>query len=194
MKKTLLIVLANFFLFGAFITHAQNMQISVFNYPGLNGSGCSGENDNLISIIGALDSFDVDGTITNFANSMLLATQLDESTFFFMTDMEYQDSLNETFFPSASTSVFEEQVSNGGIMVMTGTYGDDDSDFLNKIFLWDLTTVSGSSWTKNMTNTTGTPFDDVTATSLPRLSATDAINKNSENFKYASKYTRRLAN
>ncbi|WP_188407185.1 beta strand repeat-containing protein, partial [Psychroflexus salis] len=161
------------------LIYSQSTQVSVFNFPGLNGSGCGGENDNLIGIIDALPDYDVDGSITSFSNSSLLATQLDESTFFFMTDMETQDPNSTSFFPVASRAVFENWVDNGGVMVMTGTFGSRDTDFLNLIFSWDLSTVNGSSWTKNTANTAGTPFDDVATTSLPNLSATDAIKKNS---------------
>ncbi|MBZ9777421.1 T9SS type A sorting domain-containing protein [Psychroflexus sp. CAK8W] len=62
---------------------------------------------------------------------------------------------------------------------MTGTFGDDDNIFLNLIFGWDLDRATNSSWAKNTANTAGTPFDDVSASSLPYLSATDAIKKNS---------------
>ncbi len=156
-------------------------QVSVFNYPGLNGNPgeCANENENLIGIISALPDYTVDASITSFANPTTLASQLDASTFFFMTDMENQNPLNETFFPSSSATVFKSWVNSGGVMVMTGTNGDNDTNFLNKIFSWNLSTASGSSWTKNTANTAGTPFEDVTASSLPALSATDAINRGS---------------
>jgi hypothetical protein len=158
--------------------NAQTTPVSVFNYPGLNGGpGCDGENGNLIGIIGALPDYSVDGSITSFSNSTTLASQLNACTFFFMTDMESQDPNNTTFFPVASRDVFKNWVNNGGVIVMTGTYGNYDTDFLNLIFSWNLVTASGSSWAKNTTNTAGTPFDAVTASSLPNLSATDAISK-----------------
>lgn len=128
--------------------NAQKTPVSVFNYPGLNGSGCSGENDNLIGIIGALPDYTVDGSITSFSDSSLLATQLDACTFFFMTDMESQNPSNTSFFPVASRDVFKNWVNNGGVIVMTGTYGAYDTDFLNLIFSWNLGTASGSSWAK----------------------------------------------
>jgi hypothetical protein len=160
--------------------NAQKTPVSVFNYPGLNGSGCNGENDNLIGIIGALPDYSVDGSITSFSNSAILATQLDACTFFFMTDMESQDPNNTTFFPAASRNVFKNWVNNGGVIVMTGTYGNYDTDFLNLIFSWDLgTSYESGPWAKNTTNTAGTPFDAVVAASLPNLSATDAISKGS---------------
>ncbi len=177
MKKFLLIIIAVFFNIGVF---AQT-PVSVFNYPGLNGSpgSCSNENENLIEIIGALSDYTVDGSIVSFANSATLASQLDACTFFFMTDMESQNPSDNSFFPVASAAVIKDWVNGGGVMVMTATYGSYDNDFLNKIFSWDLTTANGSSWAKNTTNTAGTPFDDVDAATLPNLSATDAIAKNS---------------
>ncbi len=176
MKKILLILS----LLISIYAQAQT-PVSVFNYPGLNGSpgSCSNENENLIEIIGALSDYSVDGSIVSFANSATLATQLDACTFFFMTDMESQNPSDNSFFPVASAAVIKEWVNGGGVMVMTGTASSYDNDFLNKIFSWDLTQVSGSSWAKNTTNTSGTPFDAVAVASLPNLSATDAIKKNS---------------
>ncbi|MBD0780112.1 gliding motility-associated C-terminal domain-containing protein [Maribacter sp. ANRC-HE7] len=176
MMKKLFLIVTLLFNLGVF---AQDIQVSVFNYPGLNGSGgCSEENENLIDIVNAIPGYTVDGTITSFANSSTLATQLDASTFFFMTDMENQNPNNTTFFPTASHAVFENWVSTGGVMVMTGTYNSRDADFLNLIFSWDLVNVQGTmSWVKNTANTAGTPFDGVTVASLPNLSATDAISK-----------------
>lgn len=80
--KKLLIVIIFFINIGAY---AQDTQVSVFNYDGLNGGSgstdCGTENANLIGIINALSGYTVDGTITSFANSATLATQLDASTF-----------------------------------------------------------------------------------------------------------------
>ncbi|WP_035079780.1 MBG domain-containing protein, partial [Anditalea andensis] len=175
------------FLLGVFLVTGASLRaqtatrVSVFNYPNLNGTGtgCGHENYNLISIINLLPDYDVDASIVSFANPTLLADQLDASTFFFMTDMESQSPANSTFFPVASREVFRNWVEGGGVMVMTGTYGPNDTDFLNLIFKWDLGTVNGSSWAKNYANTKDTPFEAVTATSLPNLSATDAIRRNS---------------
>ncbi len=176
--KNLLLAIITFLSLGVY---AQDTQVSVFNYDGLNGSpgatDCGVENANLIGIINAISGYTVDGSIDSFANSGTLATQLDASTFFFMTDMESQDPNNTTFFPVASRGVIESWVNTGGVMVMTGTSGPRDVDFLNLIFSWDLGNVSSSSWAKNTSNTAGTPFDTVTATSLPSLSATNAISK-----------------
>ncbi len=163
---------------------AQTTPVSVFNYPGLNGSsGCDGENANLISIIGANPAYTVDGSITSFSNSATLATQLDASEFFFMTDMETQNPSDIAFLPVASRDVIKNWVNAGGVIVMTGTYGTYDTNFLNLIFSWNLGTVSGSSWTKNTANTVGTPFENGPLT-LPAPSATDAISKGTvPNFK-----------
>lgn len=79
---------------------AADIQVSVFNQPGLNGSGCSGENENLIGIIDAINGYAVDGTIVDFvdgAGQQTLASQLSSSTFFFMTDMESADPNSSKF-------------------------------------------------------------------------------------------------
>ncbi|PCI31159.1 MAG: hypothetical protein COB60_12600, partial [Flavobacteriaceae bacterium] len=167
------------FVLGSQTFLTAQVQVSVFNFPNLNGSGgCSDENENLISIVNAIPDFTVDGTISSFADPVLLANQLAESEFFFMTDMESQDPNNTAFLPVASRASFESWVSTGGVMVMTGTFGSKDTDFLNLIFSWDLTTVSGSSWTEITANTSGTPFEGIAVPTLPNLSATDAVNKN----------------
>ncbi|RKS89679.1 HYR domain-containing protein, partial [Flavobacterium limicola] len=166
-----------FFTFIALQASAQTTAVSVFNYPGLNGSsGCDGENANLIGIISAIPTYTVDNSITSFSNATTLATQLDASEFFFMTDMETQNPSNTTFLPLASRDVIKNWVNAGGVMVMTGTFGTYDTDFLNLIFSWNLGTVSTSPWAKNTVNTAGTPFDGGPA-SLPYLSATDAISR-----------------
>jgi hypothetical protein len=186
MKNTKLIqcLLANVFLlfFAAFSVQvsAQTTPVSVFNYPGLNGGGgCSTENDNLIGIIGAIPGYTVDGSINSFSNSATLETQLNASTFFFMTDMETQDPANLGFLPVASRDVIKTWVNSGGVIVMTGTAGSRDTSFLNLIFSWDLNSVGGSSWAKNTGNTVGTPFEGVNEATLPAPSATDAIVRNS---------------
>ncbi|MBZ9777422.1 hypothetical protein LB452_00675 [Psychroflexus sp. CAK8W] len=90
------------FVLIATVVQSQTTQVSVFNYPNLNGTGgCGDENENLIGIIDALPGYDVDGSITSFSDASLLASQLEESTFFFMTDMEREDPENTTFFPVA---------------------------------------------------------------------------------------------
>ncbi|WP_143961269.1 MBG domain-containing protein [Litoribacter populi] len=179
-------------LLGLFLVTAESLlaqsttRVSVFNYPGLNGTGtaCGHENYNLISIIDLLPEYEVDASIVSFADQSLLSDQLEASTFFFMTDMETKGPNDLSFLPVASREVFRNWVNNGGVMVMTGTAGANDTDFLNLIFGWDLGTVNGSSWSKNIANTTDTPFEFVTAPSLPNLSATDAIRRNSvPNFK-----------
>lgn len=176
MKKILLIAASAVLSLAGF---AQDpIPVSVFNYPGLNGAGgCDDENANLISIIGALPEYSVNGAIVNFTDSATLANQLDTSVFFFMTDMESGDPNSESFFPTASRTVFRNWVNDGGVMVMTGTYGTNDNDFLNNIFGWDLGRTTAGSWAKNDANTAGTPFEFVDVPSLPSPSATDAISK-----------------
>ena len=174
MKKIIFLII----LFVRLNVVSQEVQVSVFNFPGLNGSGCGGENENLIGIIDALSGYSVDGTIKSFVDATALATQLDASTFFFMTDMETENPTDTAFFPVASRTVFKDWVSNGGIMVMTGTADSNDVDFLNLIFNWDLSEKTGSTWSKNTTNTAGTPFESGPS-SLGNPSATSSIGKGS---------------
>ncbi|WP_189318501.1 MBG domain-containing protein [Flavobacterium sp. LM5] len=181
LAKTFLVVFA----FFSMQMVAQTTAVSVFNYPGLNGSGssCDNENANLIGIISAIPTYIVDASIKSFSDPVTLATQLSASEFFFMTDMETQSPSSTTFLPLASRDVIKNWVNNGGVMVMTGTFGSHDTNFLNLIFSWDLGTASGSSWAKNAVNTLGTPFENGPL-SLPYESATDAISKGTvPNFK-----------
>jgi len=182
LAKTFLVVFAVF----SMQMVAQTTAVSVFNYPGLNsgGSSCDNENENLIGIISAIPTYTVDVSINSFSDPVTLATQLSASEFFFMTDMETQSPSSTTFLPLASRDVIKNWVNNGGVMVMTGTFGSNDTNFLNLIFSWDLGTArSVSSWAKNTANTLGTPFENGPL-SLPFEDATDAISKGTvPNFK-----------
>ena len=158
----------------------SNVVVTVFNQPGLNGSvgSCSNENENLIEIINALPGYTVDGTaIVNFTNTSALQTALDNAQFFFMTDMESGNPNLTSFLPNAAKTILHDFVDDGGVIVQTGTFGNNDHDFLNQIFGWNLSRATGTSWAKVTANTAGTPFDAVSGTSLPNLSAPDAINK-----------------
>jgi len=160
----------------------SNVVVTVFNQPGLNGSvgSCINENENLNEIINALPVYTVDGTaIVNFTNTSALQTALDNAQFFFMTDMESGNPNLTSFLPNAAKTILHDFVDDGGVIVQTGTFGNNDHDFLNQIFGWNLSRATGTSWAKVTANTAGTPFDAVSGTSLPNLSATDAINKNS---------------
>lgn len=158
---------------------SSSVVVSVFNYPGLNGSvgsyACDVENSNLLSIVDNLSGYTVDASITSFGGDF--ATQLDNSRFFFMTDMEREDPSLTAFYPTAARTKLASWVSNGGVLVMTGTANDRDNVFLNLTFGWDLTRNTGSLWVKNATNTSGTPFDSVNVVNLAAFSATDAIGK-----------------
>ncbi|QKJ21501.1 DUF4347 domain-containing protein [Poseidonibacter lekithochrous] len=159
------------------------VQISVFSYPNLNGSdsnpGSGTENANLASIvqdnINKGGNYTLDTSIQNFTDSDL-ASKLDNSGFFFMTDMEGGNPLDQSFLPDASKTIIKDWVSDGGVIMMTGTYGSNDTNFLNTIFGWDLTTQGGSSWNLDTANAAGTPFEGGPA-SLSNLSATDSIGK-----------------
>lgn len=156
---------------------AADVQVSVFNYPNLNGTGtsCGTENANLIGIVDAIPGYEVDGTIDDFADPNL-ASQLSASEFFFMTDMENQNPTSTSFFPTTARSVLRDWVNAGGVMVMTGTYGDSDTTFLNLIFGWDLSTTAGTTYSALTANTAGTPFARYAGTLAPH-SATDSISK-----------------
>ena len=158
---------------------AADVQVSVFNQAGLNGTGCAGENENLIKIINAVDGYTVDSSITDFIDrdgETPLATQLADSTFFFMTDMENADGDSDAFLPASAAQDFEEWTAGGGVMVMTGTAGTDDVDFLNKIYSWDLTSVANGTASEVIANTAGTPFSNATGgVDLTEDNATDAI-------------------
>ena len=166
-----------------FGTANGSTQVSVFSYPNLNGSdsspGSDNENANLASIVQKVindgGKYTLDTSITSFAADNF-ATQLNSSGFFFMTDMENKSPTDPAFFPESAKTILRDWVSAGGVMMMTGTDGSNDTQFLNSIFDWDLTTEGGSSWNLNSANAAGTPFADG-ASSLSNLSATDAIGK-----------------
>jgi hypothetical protein len=161
--------------------YATDIQVSVFNMPGLNGSGCSGENDNLIAIVNALSGYSVDGSIVDFVDAdgdPTLATQLADSNFFFMTDMETQNPNQSSFLPDSAKSAFRSWTNSGGVMVMTGTHGNNDVNFLNNIYGWDLTNQSHAQATEITANTAGTPFANATAgVPLTQNNATESIGR-----------------
>ena len=158
-----------------------NTQVSVFSYPNLNGSdsnpGSGNENANLASIIQSVindgGEYTLDTSIQNFTDDDF-EDKLNESGFFFMTDMERGDPNSEVFLPESAQSTIASWVNDGGVIMMTGTYSSNDTDFLNNIFDWDLTTQSGSNWSLNEGNAAGTPFEGG-PTSLSAPSATDSI-------------------
>ena len=162
-----------------------NTQVSVFSYPNLNGSdsnpGSGNENANLASIIQSVindgGAYTLDTSIQNFTDDDF-EDKLNESGFFFMTDMESGNPNSEFFLPESAQSTIESWVSDGGVIMMTGTYSSNDTDFLNNIFNWDLTTETGSNWSLNEGNAAGTPFEGGPA-SLNNPSATDSIGRGS---------------
>ena len=157
-----------------------DVQVSVFNMPGLNGSGCSGENENLIGIINAIPGYAVDGSIVDFVDQVgqtTLAAQLAASRFFFMTDMEGGfDPTSSANLPNSAKDAFRNWTNSGGVMVMTGTAGVKDVQFLNAIYNWDLSNQTHSTATEVTANTAGTPFANATGgVSLTQSNATDSI-------------------
>ena len=166
-------------------TDNKTTAVGVFSYPGLNGSGVrhtSDENANLASIIQKRinegDNYTLNTSITSFTASDL-EMKLANVGFFFMTDMENKSPTDTSFLPTTARSILKNYVNLGGVIMMTGTAGTKDVQFLNLIFNWNLVNVTPSgSASRNDTNATGTPFASITATSLPpSLSATDFIAK-----------------
>ena len=162
--------------------YAADIQVSVFNMPGLNGgSGCDGENANLIAIVNALSGYSVDGSIVDFVDAdgdPTLATQLADSNFFFMTDMESGNPNQSSFLPDSAKSAFRSWTNSGGVMVMTGTHGHNDVNFLNNIYGWDLSNQSHARATEITANTAGTPFANATAgVPLTQSNATQSIGR-----------------
>jgi hypothetical protein len=147
--------------------------------PGLNGTGCGGENANLIAIIDAISGYSVDGSIVDFvdgAGDPTLASQLASSRFFFMTDMENANPSLSSFLPDSAKTAFRNWTNSGGVMVMTGTAGDADVRFLNGIYGWNLTNTGHTTSTEVTANTAGTPFANATGgVSLTQSNATDSI-------------------
>ena len=92
-----------------------------------------------------------------------------------------------TDFPSTAVTAFQTWLTNGGVIVMTGTSGTKDVDFLNKITGWTMTSPGGvPGATRVDANTTGTPFGEssLSAVALGTPSATGAIGKgNATSFK-----------
>jgi hypothetical protein len=155
---------------------AADVQVSVFSYPGLNGSSnaCDNENFNLAEIVEAEVGYTVNTAITNFTDADLRA-KLDSSRFFFMTDMETQNPSTSSFLPASAKTDIKDWTNEGGVMVMTGTHSSYDADFLNTIYSWDVSSVSTSLLTPVLANTSGTPFEDFSG-NLGTPSATQAMN------------------
>lgn len=169
-----------------------DVQVSVFSFPGLTegDASCADEVDNLEEIITRIPGYTVDRTITSLADGggTTLLDRLNASRFFFVPDMEGSFTpSNSTNFPSTAVTAFQTWLSNGGVIVMTGTYGSKDVDFLNKVTGWSMTSqtaVNGA--TRIDANTSGTPFGEVglNGVTLGTPSATDAIGPgNAPNFK-----------
>jgi outer membrane protein OmpA-like peptidoglycan-associated protein len=169
-----------------------DVQVSVFSFPGLTeGDGsCSDEVDNLEEIISRVPGYSVDRTITTLADQpgSTLLQKLNASRFFFVPDMERSFNVSSaTDFPATAVTAFQTWLSNGGVIVMTGTYGTKDVDFLNKVTGWSMTSQGGYSNAPRIdANTVGTPFGEssLNGLSLGTPSATDAIGPgNAPNFK-----------
>ena len=163
-------------------------------------SGCSNEIQNLMSIVSYLaatgtvtigstsydfSDFVVDDGIQTFGDASL-ATKLSNAAFFFMVDMEG----TLTGWDTTSQPILRDYVSNGGVLVMTGTNGNVDAHFLNAAFStthsgtssWSSSTVSsvscvsGTSGAKDNTSTAGTYFANDGSSTVPTTtSATQCI-------------------
>ena len=137
---------------------------------------CDDESQNLVSIVRnfiandkAFQNFDVDESIASFADPAF-ASKLAALSFFFMVDMER----SPTGYDAAAQTIMRNWVSAGNTLLMTGTAGTRDVEFLNDTFGWNLSSVYCSASSINVANTAGTKFSD----GLPTLncpSATDHI-------------------
>merc|ERR1719271_1767385 len=120
-------------------------------------------------------AYTVDTSITSFGQADL-AERLGAASFFFMTDMEGSGATGLT---DATRAIVANWVGGGGVMLMTGTGGSADANFLNDIFGWDVSSTSCSTASLNTANAAGTPFAAGSATvSCP--SATDHLNCGSQ--------------
>ena len=147
-----------------------------YSSTGLPGR-CDDESQNLVSIVRnliatdlAFQNFDVDESIASFADSAL-ASKLAALSFFFMVDME----LSPTGWDATSQTILANWVSAGNTLLMTGTYGTSDVNFLNDAFGWNLSSRGCSTSSINAANTAGTKFAGGSPT-LGCPSATDHIN------------------
>lgn len=160
-----------------------DVQVSVFSFPGLTegDASCADEVDNLEEIISRVPGYSVDRTITTLADQpgSTLLQKLNASRFFFVPDMERSFTVSSnTDFPATAVTAFQTWLSNGGVIVMTGTYGTKDVDFLNKVTGWSMTSQSGYANAPRIdANTVGTPFGEagLNGVTLGTPSATDAI-------------------
>lgn len=186
-KRKLSAAVAVVSLLGALIAPtvpaAAATQVSVFGPASMGGGGlgCSDEVDNLVEIIGRIDGYTVDRSITTLGAGLL--GQLNSSKFFFVPDMESGfNPSSPTDFPSSAVTDFQTWLDDGGVLVMTGTSGTRDIDFLNKITSWGLASATALSPASRVdANAAGTPFGDadLAGVTLAPHSATDAVNKSS---------------
>ena len=119
-------------------------------------------------------AFVVDDSIRAF-NQGDLETKLAASSFFVMVEIE--GSL--IGWDATSQGIVKAYVENGGVLLMAGTPGGRDADFLNAAFGWDTssTRCSGSTAAKNAAGAAGTPFElDGSSSISTVLSATDCLN------------------
>ena len=166
--------------------------VTIYTQAGMNGGGagdCNDESANLESIVMHLinnspinvggEPFDysgytVDASINSFDQADL-ADRLAAATFFFMVDMES----TPTGFGATAHGILADFVMGGGVMLMTGTAGGSDAEFLNAVFGWDVSSVMCSEASLNTENAEGTPFEWGSAT-LDCPSATDHLNCGSQ--------------
>jgi hypothetical protein len=150
--------------------------VGVYDQPGLNGGfSCSGENNNLKSIAyhyfttdPKLKNYKLDRSIKSFDMPDLEAA-LKKISFFFMTDMER----TVKGWDAKSQAIMAKFVRSGGVIVMTGTAGGKDTQFLNDAFGYSTKSVRCHTAKKN-DNAIGTSFDGAPTLGCP--SATDHIN------------------
>lgn len=151
---------------------SASVSVAVWSDPRLDtATGCDNESVNLKAQVQATTGFTLDESIVYLTDSDL-ASKLDAVGFFFVPDIEAPAV--STVLPDSAKPILRDWVNSGGVFVQTGTYGSKDVDFLNAIFSLGLVSTSGSTWSKDATNTIGTPYEDG-PTSLNGPSATDSI-------------------
>jgi len=92
--------------------------------------------------------------VTTFGDTNL-ASKLASMKFFLMVDIEG----TLAGWDATSQGILKSFVQNGGTMVMTGTYGTNDDNFLNDAFGWDLSDSPCVEVPISDMNTVGTPWE-----------------------------------
>lgn len=166
---------ASLFLLGLtpVLPASASVSVAVWSDPNLvTDSGCQNEITNLKAQVQNTDGFTLDESIVYLSDANL-ASKLDSVGFFFVPDIE--STSVSAVLPDSAKTILRDWVNSGGVFVQTGTSGSRDVGFLNAIFSLGLTSTSGGPWSKDSTNTIGTPYENGPS-SLDAPSATDSVN------------------